>query len=341
MIKVTVKGSIRNSDILVGEQLDNLSKYIPQNNVIIITDENVSEYYTAQFPNVDIITIGTGESVKTLDTAADIYQQLLEKDAQRSTFLVGIGGGIVCDITGFIASTFLRGINFGFVSSTLLSQVDASVGGKNGVNHKGYKNMIGVFNQPEFVICDNNLLNTLPKRELLSGFAEIIKHATIESLDYFTYLEKNCDAALAITPEVIEKIVYDSVIIKSTIVNRDETEKGERRKLNFGHTFGHAIEKTIKMPHGEAVSIGMVLAASLSVKKGLLSQQKADRITNLLKDYKLPVEINFDKNIILEALNKDKKRKGDDIHFVLLTDIGKAIIQKISINELQTIIHEL
>ncbi len=341
MIKVAVKGSRRNSDILVGEKLENLSTYIPQNNVVIITDENVSEYYAGQFPNVDTITIGTGESVKTLDTAADIYQQLLEKDAQRSTFLVGIGGGIVCDITGFIASTFLRGINFGFVSSTLLSQVDASVGGKNGVNHKGYKNMIGVFNQPKFVICDNNLLKTLPERELLSGFAEIIKHAAIESSDYFTYLEENCDAALAITPEVIEKIIYDSVIIKSTIVNRDETEKGERRKLNFGHTFGHAIEKTIKMPHGEAVSLGMVLAASLSVKKGLLSQQKADRITKLLRDYKLPVEINFDRNIILEALNKDKKRKGDDIHFVLLTDIGDSVVQKISINELQTIIHEL
>lgn len=341
MVKATVKGNRRNSDILVGETLKNLSKYIPSNNVVVLTDENVSKYYLNQFPDVEVITIGTGESVKTLETAADIYQTLLEKDAQRSTFLVGIGGGIVCDITGFIASTFLRGINFGFVSSTLLSQVDASVGGKNGVNHKGYKNMIGVFNQPEFVICDNNLLKTLPERELLSGFAEIIKHAAIESSDYFTYLEENCEDALAITPDVIEKIVYDSVIIKSTIVNRDETEKGERRKLNFGHTFGHAIEKTIKMPHGEAVSLGMVLAASLSVKKGHLSQEKADRITTLLKSYKLPVEINFDRSIILEALNKDKKRKGDDIHFVLLTDIGKAVVQKISINELKEVIHEL
>lgn len=341
MIKVTIKGSGGNSDILVGEKLENLSKYTPSNNVVIITDQNVSKFYLEKFPEFEIITIGTGEEVKTLDTAATIYQKLLESDAQRSTFLVGIGGGIVCDITGFIASTFLRGINFGFVSSTLLSQVDASVGGKNGVNHKGYKNMVGVFNQPEFVICDNRLLKTLPERELLSGFAEIIKHAAIEDPDYFTYLEQNFEKALSLDLAVIEKIVYDSVIIKSSVVNRDETEKGERRKLNFGHTFGHAIEKTLKIPHGEAVSLGMVLASSLSVKKGLLAPQKAERITALLKNYQLPVEINFDRNIILEALDKDKKRKGDDIHFVLLTDIGNAIIQKISLIELKKVIHEL
>jgi len=325
----------------VGEKLENLSQYIPSDNVVIITDENVSRYYLKKFPEFKVITIGTGEGVKTLDTAASIYQELLGSDSTRSTFLVGIGGGIVCDIAGFIASTFLRGINFGFVSSTLLSQVDASVGGKNGVNHKGYKNMIGVFNQPEFVICDNLLLKTLPKRELLSGFAEIVKHAAIEDAGYFDYLEENHEKALGLDPEVIEKIVYDSVIIKSNVVNRDEKEKGERRKLNFGHTFGHAIEKTQKIPHGEAVSLGMVLAASLSVKKGLLAPEKAERLTSLLEKYKLPVKIDFDRNLILEALDKDKKRKGDNIGFVLLDDIGKSVIREIPIAELKSVIHEL
>lgn len=341
MIRVTLKGSGKNSDILVGEKIENLSHYTPSDNVIIITDENVSAHYRKTFPDCRIITIGTGEAVKTLDTAAIIYQKLLESDAQRSTFLVGIGGGIVCDITGFIASTFLRGINFGFVSSTLLSQVDASVGGKNGVNHKGYKNMIGVFNQPDFVICDNRLLKTLPERELLSGFAEIVKHGAIEDADYFTYLEENHEKALGLDSDVIEKIVYESVMIKSTIVNRDEKEKGERRKLNFGHTFGHAIEKTLKIPHGEAVSLGMVLAGSLSAKKGLLAPEKAERLTALLKKYKLPVAINFDRNLILEALDKDKKREGDNILFVLLKDIGESVVQEISIDELKTIIHTL
>ena len=341
MIKVEIQGADKSSDILVGEMLENLADYIPSENVVIITDENVSKYYLEKFPKFNVITIGTGEGVKTLDTASDIYQQLLDMDSQRSTFLVGIGGGIVCDITGFIASTFLRGIPFGFVSSTLLSQVDASVGGKNGVNHRGYKNMIGVFNQPGFVICDNRLLKTLPKRELLSGFAEIIKHAAIEDADYFTYLEENCDKALALDHDVIEKIVYDSVIIKSEVVNRDEQEKGERRKLNFGHTFGHAIEKTFKIPHGEAVSLGMVLAGLLSARKGLLDIETANRITDLLRQYGLPVDIDFDRNKILEALDKDKKRKGDNIHFVLLEDIGKSVIMEISIDELKNVIHEL
>ena len=341
MIKVEIQGADKSSDILVGEMLENLADYIPSENVVIITDENVSKYYLDKFPKFNVITIGTGEGVKTLDTASDIYQQLLDMDSQRSTFLVGIGGGIVCDITGFIASTFLRGIPFGFVSSTLLSQVDASVGGKNGVNHRGYKNMIGVFNQPGFVICDNRLLKTLPKRELLSGFAEIIKHAAIEDADYFTYLEENYEKALALDHDVIEKIVYDSVIIKSEVVNRDEQEKGERRKLNFGHTFGHAIEKTFKIPHGEAVSLGMVLAGLLSARKGLLDIETANRITDLLRQYGLPVDIDFDRNKILEALDKDKKRKGDNIHFVLLEDIGKSVIMEISIDELKNVIHEL
>ncbi len=341
MIKVKINAADKNSEILVGEKLENLSDYIPSENVVIITDENVSKYYLDKFPAFKVITIGTGEGVKTLDTASDIYQQLLDMDAQRSTFLVGIGGGIVCDITGFIASTFLRGIRFGFVSSTLLSQVDASVGGKNGVNHKGYKNMIGIFNQPDFVICDNRLLKTLPERELLSGFAEIIKHAAIEDADYFSYLEENSEKALGLDHDVIKKIVHDSVIIKSDVVNRDEQEKGERRKLNFGHTFGHAIEKTFKIPHGEAVSLGMVLAGSLSARKGLLNNEKAKRITDLLKQYRLPVDIDFDRNMILEALDKDKKRKGNNIHFVLLEDIGKSVIMEISIDELKNIIHDL
>lgn len=341
MVKVEVRGAGNRSDILVGESLDNLASYIPGNSAVIITDENVSRNYLNRFPSAPVITIGTGEKIKTLETASEIYQQLLDLDAQRSTFLVGIGGGIVCDITGFIASTYLRGVRFGFVSSTLLSQVDASVGGKNGVNHKGYKNMIGVFNQPEFVICDNRMLKTLPERELLSGFAEIVKHAAIEDAGYFEYLESNCNKALAIDEAVIEKIVYDSVIIKSGVVNRDEKEKGERRKLNFGHTFGHAIEKTLRIPHGEAVSLGMVLAASLSVKKGFLQPEKKDRIVQLLKDYKLPVDISFNRAEILEALDKDKKRAGDSIHFVLLEDIGRSIIVDITLKELKTIINDL
>lgn len=336
MKEIEIYGSAGKSRILVGESLQKLKNYIPAENVFLITDENVSKHYCNQFPDYPVITIGTGESVKTLDTAGYIYQNLMDMDAQRSSVIVGIGGGIVCDITGFVASTYLRGVSFGFVSSTLLSQVDASVGGKNGVNFKGYKNMVGVFNQPAFVICDLDLLKTLPQKDLLCGFAEIVKHAAIEDSSLFEYLEKNHEKALLQDYNVIERCVYDSVVIKSSVVNRDEKEKGERRKLNFGHTLGHAIEKTTGVPHGQAVSLGMVFAAFLSEKKGLLSPGEKQQITTLLKNLELPITIKIDKNKVMDALNKDKKREGEGIHFVLLDGIGKAVIEEISISELNS-----
>ena len=261
MKTLEIHGSTGVSTILVGEKLKNLRKYIPAEKAVIITDANVKHFYQKNFPPYDVITIGTGEKIKNLDTVRYIYGKLVELEADRSTFIIGIGGGIVCDIAGFVASTYLRGVRFGFVSSTLLSQVDASVGGKNGVNFEGYKNIIGVFNQPQFVICDLNLLNTLPKKEVLYGLAEVVKHAAIGDMDLFTYLDDHYQKALTLDTGVIERLVYDSVVIKSAIVNRDEKEKGERRKLNFGHTFGHAVEKTTGVPHGEAVSIGMVMAS--------------------------------------------------------------------------------
>ena len=293
------------------------------------------------FPSYDVITIGTGEKIKNLDTVRYIYGKLMESEADRSTFIIGIGGGIVCDIAGFVASTYLRGVRFGFVSSTLLSQVDASVGGKNGVNFEGYKNIIGVFNQPQFVICDLNLLNTLPKKEVLCGLAEIVKHAAIGDMDLFTYLEDHYQKALALDTGVIERLVYDSVVIKSDIVSRDEKEKGERRKLNFGHTFGHAVEKTTGVPHGEAVSVGMVMASVLSVKKGHLMAKDAERIKKLLQRLKLPTRLEADRKTVIDALRKDKKRKGDQIYFVLLNDIGNPFVDLISIEELEAMVNDI
>lgn len=339
MKTLEIHGSAKNSTIRVGEKLQNLCNYIPTENVVIITDVNVKRFYQNNFPPHPVITIQTGEKIKNLDTVRNIYGKLVELGVDRSTFIVGIGGGIVCDITGFIASTFLRGVKFGFVSTTLLSQVDASVGGKNGVNFKGYKNMIGVFNQPEFVICDLNLLSTLPEKEVLCGLAEIVKHAAIGDADLFQYLEENYHNALALDAVVIERLVYDSVVIKSAIVNKDEKEKGERRKLNFGHTFGHAIEKTTGVRHGEAVSAGMVMASELSVKKGHLQAKDAQRIKNLLRDLKLPISLQADRKTVFDALRKDKKRQGDRINFVLLEDIGKSFVDQISIKELEDVLN--
>lgn len=339
MKRVEIIGDAKQSTILVGEHLKNLNQYLPSRDTVLITDTNVSNYYRNDFPDGRIITIGTGESVKTLDTAAMIYQELLAMDAQRSTFIAGIGGGIVCDITGFVASTFLRGVRFGFVATTLLSQVDASVGGKNGVNFQGFKNMVGLFNQPEFVICDIDLLQTLPERELLCGLAEVVKHAVIEDPDLFAFLEANTQKILALDRASLQRLVHDSVVIKSAVVNRDEKEKGERRKLNFGHTFGHAIEKTTGLPHGEAVSLGMVLAAKLSVHRNMLSEKDLGRIVNLLEALHLPTRFAYDRNQVMESLQKDKKREGNAIHFVLADGIGQSVVEKIPIPELHPVLH--
>ncbi len=342
MRTLEVKGITGNSRVLIGEKLENLENYIPVEKSIIITDTNVSQIYQKEFPPCRVIEIGTGEKIKDLDTVRYIYEQLVQIEADRSSFFIGIGGGIVCDIAGFVASTYMRGVRFGFVSSTLLAQVDASVGGKNGVNFRGYKNMIGNFNQPEFVICDINMLKTLPKREVLCGFGEIAKHAFIGNADMCDDIEQNYKRALDLEVEVITRLVYDSVVIKSSIVNRDERESGERRKLNFGHTFGHAIEKTTDaFLHGEAISVGMVVASKLSARKGLLSAQEVKRIEGLLTKLELPITLDTDKEKMMDAMRKDKKRIGDEIDFVLLDGIGKAILKKIRIEELEEIVFNL
>lgn len=340
MKTVTIYGNRTRSNILIGERLENLYQYIPGSRPIIITDVNVQKICLMDSMPGDIITIGTGEKIKTLKTVQDIYTRLVTLGAGRSSFIVGIGGGIVCDIAGFVASTFMRGVRFGFVATTLLAQVDASVGGKNGVNFNGYKNMIGVFNQPEFVICDPDLLKTLSEREILCGFAEIVKHAAIGDADLFAFLEQNHENARALDGQIIERLVLDSVTLKSSIVSRDETERGERRILNFGHTFGHALEKVMGVPHGEAVSMGITIASALSVKRGLLAVEDERRILSLMKHLKLPTRIESEHEQLFDALEKDKKRESNFINFVLLDGIGTAVVEKIPLEELKDTIDE-
>ena len=335
MKTLDIKGSTGCSTLRVGESIKNLEQYVSAENPIIITDSNVIRLYQDQFPEWKIIEIGLTERSKTLDTVKEIYEKLVEYEADRSSYIVGIGGGIVCDIAGFAASTYMRGIGFGFVSTTLLAQVDASVGGKNGVNWGGYKNMVGVFNQPDFVICDMELLQSLPREEVLCGLAEIVKHGAIADPALFEFLESSTEKLLNVDPQAIERCVYDSVVIKSGVVNKDERESGERKKLNFGHTFGHGLEKVTEMPHGEAISIGMKVAARISVKRTGLSTEEAERIEALLQGLGLPVSFDCDLDKVLAALKKDKKRAGSEIDFVLLDQIGNAVIEKISFDELE------
>ena len=206
---------------------------------------------------------------------------------------------------------------------------------KNGVNFRGFKNMLGVFNQPEFVIVDVDMLKTLNDKEYRSGFAEVVKAAAIKNESFFDYLETNYKKAIEKDPAVLEKLIYESVLIKSLVVEQDEKEKGERKKLNFGHTFAHAIEHNTGILHGEAVSIGMAFAADLSVKLGLLKKPENDRLINLLKNLGLPVDLKIDFHDLVSAMRKDKKRQGDDLHMIFLDRIGNALIRTISIKQLE------
>jgi 3-dehydroquinate synthase len=335
---ITIHGSLRDSRIIIGEGIGNIDKYLPRADVIVITDQNVYRNYNQVMPTDKVIRIETGEKIKNLNTVAYILKELIRMEADRTVFILGIGGGILCDIAGFVASIYLRGVRFGFVPTTLLSQADAGVGGKNGVNFEGYKNIMGTFNQPDFIICDPVFIKTLPEKEIRNGCAEIVKHAAIADKRFFAYLEAYYEDILQLKRDVIEKIVYASVIIKSGIVNRDEKEKGERRRLNFGHTIGHAIEKVTESTHGEAISAGMCAAARISQKMDLLSGEDRARLERILDNMKLPTRISANMETIFEAVTKDKKREGDSIHFILLNGIGDAVTKKIPIKQLEELL---
>ena len=329
---------INESQIAVGESYRNAAGYIPAGRrVIVITDANILKYYGDFLSRWDVIETGIGEQNKTLDAVAAIYRRLLACSADRSCFILAVGGGVVCDVAGFAASTFMRGVPFGFVSTSLLSQVDASIGGKNGVNFDGYKNIAGVFNQPLFVLCDVAMLQTLPEREYISGFAEIVKAAAICSAGLFGYLEENVEKALTRDTEVISHLIAESVKIKADVVSLDEREHGVRRILNFGHTLGHAVEAVTGIAHGEAVSIGMMFAARLSAVECGFPQIQMYRLERLLAHFGLPVTADAPPLDILQNVFKDKKREKKDINFVLLSDIGKAVIRKLPLIKIKKI----
>jgi len=336
MTTIKIKTSGAESRILVEAKLSSLTGLIPEN-TIVITDETVNSLYGDAWNGYRTIVTGMGEKNKTLAALELIYKQLLDFGVDRSGFILGIGGGIVCDIAGFVASTYMRGIRFAFVPTTLLAQVDASIGGKNGVNFHGYKNMIGTFNQPEFVLCDPEVLQTLPKDELSNGFAEIVKHALIADAGLFDFIETNTEKMLSLYPDVINHLIKRSVEIKSGIVNQDEREKGERRKLNFGHTFGHAIEKVNGINHGKAVAMGSVIAGKLSAQKKLIKDLELARLIKVLENLNLPVKYNGDKDKVFSALFKDKKRENNSIFFILLNGIGSAVVEKIGVDDLKNL----
>ena len=326
------------SQVVIGDVVGELEKWLPDRRVIIITDATVHRHYGAIIDRFEKIIIGMGETNKTLHTIEKIYRELIELQVDRECFILGFGGGIVTDVAGFAASTYMRGLGFGFVATTLLAQVDASIGGKNGVNVEGFKNLVGVFNQPDFVLCDPTLLKTLPERELCAGMAEVIKSGIIADPGLFELFERHTPADFQRDNALLARAITAAVRVKAAIVEADERESGMRRLLNLGHTFAHAIEKSSSdFQHGEAVAIGLAMAADLSVTLGLLAPQTGARIRKAIVRMNLPLESGIDPKRLLKALKLDKKRDTDAVNFVLIEDIGACTIRKMPLAELEAI----
>lgn len=321
------------SEIAIGAVETSLARLLPETRVIAIADASIHRCYGRLLDRFDHIIIGQGESNKTLSTLETIYRELLALNADRRTFILGIGGGIVTDITGFAASTYMRGLDFGFISTTLLSQVDAGVGGKNGVNLDGFKNIVGTFNQPRFVICDPSMLHTLPRREMRAGMAEIIKSAVIADPVLFEMLEGCEPDQLFDRTELLGEVIGRAIEVKAAIVGRDERENGERRKLNLGHTVAHAIEKCSNhYIHGEAVAIGLVAVGRMALSRGLIAESDQRRIESLCVRYGLPTECDIDPKRLASAIRHDKKCDGDTINIVYPVAIGQCVVERCPID---------
>ena len=316
------------SEVFIGPVGDILPGVLPEGRVVVVSDATIDRLYHPLLAPYDSVLIGTGESIKTLQTVETLYRRFLELGVDRKTFILGVGGGIVTDVAGFAASTYMRGVRFGFVSTTLLGQVDASVGGKNGVNVDGYKNMAGTFTQPQFVICDPAMLRTLPDREFRAGLAEAVKAAVIADGDLFTRLEGASFEALRTDTDLLSDVVSAAIRVKADIVEHDEKESGERRKLNLGHTLAHAIEKcSNRMIHGEAVAVGTALIASAAVRLGVLKEEDRQRIVSVLTrlgfDLTPPVELKR----LLKEVGKDKKSEDGLLRIVLPVGIGDCEVR--------------
>ena len=322
------------SGIYIGPVKDILSGVLPEGRVVVVSDATIDRLYHPLLEKYDTVLIGLGESVKTLQTVETIYRRFIELGVDRSTFVLAVGGGIVTDLAGFAASTYMRGLKFGFVSTTLLGQVDASVGGKNGVNVDGYKNMAGTFTQPQFVICDPGLLRTLPDREFRAGLAEVVKAAIIADADLFGRIENTTFEALRTDTDLLTDAVSAAIRVKADIVERDEHESGDRRKLNLGHTLAHAIEKcSNRMNHGEAVAVGTALIAGAAVRLGVLSEADRDRIVHVLMQLGFDLTPPVDVKRLLKEVGKDKKNEEGILRIVLPVGIGDCEVRPMKIDD--------
>jgi 3-dehydroquinate synthase len=333
---ITVELGERSYPIFIGSGLlgggFDLSAHVRGSDCLVVTNETVEPLYldalSANLAGKQLraISLPDGEAYKTLETVEDILDTLVENGANRDTTVVALGGGVVGDIAGFAAACYMRGVDFIQVPTTLLAQVDSSVGGKTGVNHASGKNLIGAFHQPRAVLIDTDTLKTLPDRELKAGLAEVIKYGAIVDADFFAWIEDNLEALIARDADALAAAVQRSCELKAGIVAEDERESGRRALLNFGHTFGHAIEHCQgygEWLHGEAVAAGMVMAAQLSASDAAVAR----RIARLLERAGLPSRPPaIAANDLLAAMSLDKKVQGKQLRFVLLRSLGDAFI---------------
>ena len=356
MITLEVDLGARSYPIHIGTgllgQAELLKPHVRGTHAVIVTNETVGPLYAARVEaalaslgkTVRTVTLPDGESFKHWQTLNLIFDALLEAGADRKTTLLALGGGVVGDMTGFAAACYMRGVPFIQLPTTLLSQVDSSVGGKTGINHPLGKNMIGAFHQPNAVIADIDALRTLPARELAAGMAEVIKHGAIADAGYFAWIEQNIAALNACDPDLMALAVKCSCEIKAGVVAQDEREGGLRAILNFGHTFGHAIEAGMgygEWLHGEAVGCGMVMAADLSHRLGFIGEETRARIRELTRAAMLPVvapELGVDRYI--ELMKVDKKAEAGNIKFILLKKLGEAFITTVPDDDLRATLRQ-
>ena len=345
MIKVKVELDKNSYETSIGSGLlSRVGLWLKEKNfsgkAVIITDTNVRALYAEALESglaaagfaVSVLEVPPGEEQKTLANAGRLYQKMAEVFTERTSPVLALGGGVIGDLAGFVAATYMRGVPLVQVPTTLLAMADSSIGGKTAVDHLSLKNMVGAFYQPSLVVADLDTLKTLPREELCNGMAEIIKHAAIKDRKLFDSLEENMDRAMQLDTAVLADILEKNVRVKASIVESDEKETDLRRILNFGHTVGHAVEAVtdFQIKHGQAVAIGMVAAAKISRRLDMLDEEGAVKLEAVIGQAGLPVklpELNRDeKEKMLDLIRHDKKVRDDTIFFVLLKSLGNAVV---------------
>jgi shikimate kinase / 3-dehydroquinate synthase len=339
MVKKIFQFSAKRVSYYFNADFNYLGKLADKTHAVVITDDNIFRHFKKKFEGWNVIVIEAGEEYKVQETVDSIIEQLIAMEADRKTFLIGVGGGIVTDITGYVGSVYMRGIRFGFVPTTLLAMVDASIGGKNGIDVGDYKNLVGTICQPDFLLYDLAFLKSLPEHEWANGFAEIIKHACISDVGLFRELEKNKLTYYQKNKAALLKLIQKNALLKSAVVKKDEFETGGRQLLNFGHTLGHAIEKIYELSHGQAISIGMVTACIIS--EHYLNFKDTSRVISTLNKYGLPTLAEFEPKKVFDMMKMDKKKVKQSINYILLAKIGQAETRAIQITDLEKIIYSI